>query len=268
MRFIRGNGRSWTSGCKVGTVQRAIQQPVEVQLRWHSTHRLGGDPSQSCLVWSAEDANDLVQLVVVVATSEQRNARDHPAAIPSSASSTLQACQQHSLCHDASCTPDVDAGRVGSRAEQDVGSSVPERDDLVRERVDGDTERARETEIGKLEFTLFVDEQVLRLEVAVQDAVVVAKGGALQELPHEGTDDGRFERSPVAVHVHVLFQVEVHELEDEHELRLGVDDIVEADNVGMLELLHETDLADGGRGRPFLGIEMDLLERHELVGDA
>ena len=47
-----------------------------------------------------------------------------------------------------------------------------------------------------------------------------------------------------------------------------MDDIVEADNVGMLELLHETDLADGGRRRPLLGIEVNLLERHELVGDA
>jgi len=35
----------------------------------------------------------------------------------------------------------------------------------------------------------------------------------------------------------------------------------------VLELLHEADLADGGRRRALLGVEVDLLERDELVRD-
>jgi hypothetical protein len=102
----------------------------------------------------------------------------------------------------------------------------------------------------------------------MEDTVVVAERCSLEELPHERPHHRRFERSSFSVRVHVLLQVEVHEFEDEHEFRLGVDNVVEANDVGMLELLHEGDLADGGGGRTLLGVEVDLLERYELVGDA
>ena len=48
--------------------------------------------------------------------------------------------------------------------------------------------------------------------------------------------------------------VSCHELEDEHELVLRVDHIMQADDVGMLKLLHDRDLADGRRRRALLGI--------------
>lgn len=55
---------------------------------------------------------------------------------------------------------------------------------------------------------------------------------------HEGLDGDGVERSAVASRVHVSLQIRVHVLENEHELALGVDDIVEGEDVGVLQLLH------------------------------
>ena len=45
-------------------------------------------------------------------------------------------------------------------------------------------------------------------------------------------------RSSVAVGIHVLLEISIHVLEDEHELVLGVDDIVQGEDVFVLELFH------------------------------
>ena len=115
---------------------------------------------------------------------------------------------------------------------------------LVRERVYRDTKGTGETKVTQLELALRVDEQVLRLEIAVQDLVLVTEGRALEKLVHEGADDVGAKRAAVAVLVHVPLEIAVAELENERELGLGVDHVVEADDVDVLELLHERDLAD------------------------
>lgn len=130
------------------------------------------------------------------------------------------------LGHDAARRPDVDAGVVGAGAEEDVRRAVPERHDFVGEGVDGDSEGARKAEVCKLELAFQVDEEVLRLQIAVQDAVGVAEVNALQELVHEGFDGHRGQCSSLALCVHVLLQVFIHVFEDQHELVLGVNDIV------------------------------------------
>ena len=73
--------------------------------------------------------------------------------------------------------------------ERDLGDG-PERDDLVRVRAHGDAERAREPKVGELELALAVDEQVLRLEVAVQHAVEVAVRDAVEQLGGGGERGG------------------------------------------------------------------------------
>lgn len=110
----------------------------------------------------------------------------------------------------------------------------------------------------------FVDQQVLRLQIAVQDSVLVAEGRSLEQLEHEAADRDGVESASVSVYVHVPLQVRVHVLKDEHQLRLGVNDIVQADNVRVAKLLHERDLADRRRGCAFFGIEVDLLQRNDL----
>jgi hypothetical protein len=59
----------------------------------------------------------------------------------------------------------------------------------------------------------------------------------------------------------VLLQVQVEELEHEVQLGVGVDDVLEPHDVGVLELFQEGDLPDGRRGHPFLLLlEPDFLE--------
>lgn len=82
------------------------------------------------------------------------------------------------LGHDAACRPNVDGGVVGARAKEDVRSTVPQGNDFVGEGVDWDAKGSGETEICKLELPLDVNKQVLWLQIAVQDSILVAEGDA------------------------------------------------------------------------------------------
>lgn len=62
---------------------------------------------------------------------------------------------------------------------------------------------------------------------------------AHQQLVHEAAHCVWIERAAVAVSVHVLLEVAFAVFEDENEFGLGMDDIVEADDIDMLELFHE-----------------------------
>ena len=138
--------------------QPQILRGVDVEIRlilWKLA-----DAGPGPLRRGAHETEDFLELVFVGGAGEERAARVH-------------------FRHDAAGRPDVDAGVVGARAEQDVRRAVPERDHFVAERVDGDAERSCQPEIGKLELPFVVDEQVLGLQVAVQDAVFVAEGDAL-----------------------------------------------------------------------------------------
>src|SRR5690242_13656725 len=67
--------------------------------------------------------------------------------------------------------------------------------------------------------------------------------------------------------LHVLLQVEVKELEDEVELvAVGVHDVEQTDDVGVVHLLEQRNLANGGRGDTLIfGLEADLLERDDAL---
>lgn len=207
----------------------------------------GGDAGPRTLAGGAHEAEDFLELVFVGGAREKGPAGVH-------------------FGHDAAGGPDVDAGVVGARTEQDIGSAIPEGDDFVGEGVDGDAKGSRKTEIGELELTFVVDEKILGLEVAMQDAVLVAKGDALEELVHEGFDGHVVELTALAARVHELLEVFVHVFEDEHELVLGVNDVVEGDDVFMLELFHEGNFADGGGGGAFFAVEVDFFEGDEFAG--
>lgn len=207
----------------------------------------GGDAGPGALAGRAHETENLLQLVLVRGAGEEGAAGVH-------------------FGHDAAGGPDVDAGVVGARAEEDIRGAVPEGNDLIGEGVDGDAEGPRKTEIGEFELALVVDEQVLRFQVAVEDAVFVAESDALQELVHEGFDGHVVELAALAARIHEFLEVLVHVFEDEHEFVLGVDDIVEGDDVFMLELFHEGDFADGGGGGAFFAVEVDLFEGDEFAG--
>jgi hypothetical protein len=143
-----------------------------------------------------------------------------------------------------------------------------------------DAERAGETKVGQLEVAFLVDEQVLGLEVAMENAVAVAIADACTQLAHELLDHsgaqthvlqlcaGAFGEGLAAAAVgdgqslHVLFQVEIEELKDQVQLvTLGVDYVIEPDDGGVTHFLEERDLANGGgRHTLIFGFEADLLQ--------
>lgn len=210
-----------------------------------------------------EDLEDLVNLRVA---REQRLAGAH-------------------LSKNAANRPHVDAGRVLAAAEQDLGRAVPQGDDLVGVCAERHAKGAGEPKIGELEVAVFVDEQVLRLEVAVQDAVGVAVAHALAQLHHELLDHGVVHdqclaRQPRALgqrlataalvdgqRLHVLLEVAVEELKHQVQLvAVGVHNVEQAHNVRVVHLLEQRDLADGRRRHALvLGLEADLLERHDAL---
>jgi hypothetical protein len=210
-----------------------------------------------------EDLEDLVNLRV---TGEQRLARAH-------------------LSEDTAHRPHVDASRVLSTAEQDLRRTVPQSDHLVGVCAERDTKSAGEPEVGELEVVVLVDEEVLGLEVAVEDAVSVAVAHALTQLHHELLDHLIVHGQGLSIQagalweslapptladgqrLHVLLQVAVEELKDEVQLvAVGVDDVEQAHDVGVVHLLEQRDLPDGRRRDALvLGFEADLLERDDAL---
>ena len=117
---------------------------------------------------------------------------------------------------------------------------------LVGEGVNRNTECASKAEIAQLQLAFPVDEKVLRFEVSVQNPVLVTERSALEKLVHKTPNGDGIEGATLAVDIHVLLEVAFTVLKYEDELCLGVDDVVEADDIDMLELFHEGDLTDGG----------------------
>merc|ERR1740129_331768 len=79
------------------------------------------------------------------------------------------------LGEDAAYAPHVDGHAVELRAEQDLQGTVPHSHDLVRVLGDRQSVSSGQSEIGDLQAQPRVDEEVLWLQVAVQDAIGVAE---------------------------------------------------------------------------------------------
>lgn len=99
----------------------------------------------------------------------------------------------------------------------------------------------------------------------MQNSVLVAVGDPRQELVHEVFDFGRREGTIVPVGVHVLFQVHVHVLEDEHHCVLCVYNVVKTYDVWMFEFFHERYFTNCGGGCAFVLVEMNFFESDYLV---
>lgn len=147
------------------------------------------------------------------------------------------------------------------------------------------TKGTGKTEIRKLQVSLSINEQVLRLEIAVKDAAAVAVLDAIAELAHELFDHGVAETKTSEINggalgqslaataitdwqsLHVLLQIEIEEFENEVELvAIGMDNVEEADNVGIAHLLEQRDLADGSAWHTLiLSLEADLLESNDAA---
>ena len=128
-----------------------------------------GDAGPGLLRRGAASAEDLVELVDLAITGPEGAAVHH-------------------LRENDSNAPHVDRAGILALAQEDLWGTVPEGDNLVRVGTDGDLKGARKPKVGNLQLALTVDQQVLRLQVAVHDAPGVADGHTLEELVHVGFD--------------------------------------------------------------------------------
>ena len=94
---------------------------------------------------------------------------------------------------------------------------------------DGDLESPGKAKVSDFEHTVAVDQEVLRLEVAVHDPACVAEVHSARQLVHVRLDQHRLH--PVHARlVHVLLQVLVEPLKDEVQTVLAVLDIEKPDD--------------------------------------
>ena len=94
--------------------------------------------------------------------------------------------------------------------------------------LDWETKCAGQTKVCQLNgLSTGVNEQVLWLEVAMEDAMLMEVDEGLEDLVEEALCLLLWERG-AAVLPHVLLQVELHILEDQVQLLLGVDDLNQA----------------------------------------
>lgn len=168
--------------------------------------------------------------------------------------------------HEADA-PDVYGARVVLRAEEQLGRAVPARDDVAGHHLVWIGEGAGETEIGELDLAIGGDQQVVGLDVAVQDEVLVAEPDGAREHAHPGLDVG----GAVAHALDVADQhLEVAEREVlEHEVEVLVarrEDRVQGDDVGVGELLQVLELAHGVGREPFgvFLLDLDFFDRDEV----
>ena len=174
------------------------------------------------------------------------------------------------LGEDAPEAPDIDGHGVRLGSEENLWRSVPQGDDLVSVAPLRHREGSGQAEVSQLDDAELVEQQVLRLKVPVENSVRVAVGDAFEQLLEVAlghllreawTSGHGFEV------VHEPLQVLIQILEDHVELEIAVDHVKELDNVGMVQLLQDADLANGG-ARDSLGLclESNFLEGHQLTG--
>ncbi|KAI3487957.1 hypothetical protein L1887_48040 [Cichorium endivia] len=133
----------------------------------------------------------------------------------------------HELGHDAACGPDVDVGGVIGGAKDELGSSVVPGADVADVGLAGDEDLGG-AKVAELEDAgRGVEQQVLRLDVAVADADGVDLG-----VVARGTVDG-------------LWDVLEDEVEEDLVLlvAVGVEEGLEVDDVGVLDDAHDLELA-------------------------
>ena len=169
--------------------------------------------------------------------------------------------------HDAHA-PDVYFPAVVLASEEQLGRPVKARDDHGRHGPPRVRERARETEIRELERPVRGYEQVVPLDVAVQDEVLVAEPHGLREHAGPALDVGARVR-------YALVLPEALQVAEGQVLEHDVDVLVlvavygvELDDVWVRELGQVLDFADGvGRDAIFVFcVCLDLLDGYEAFG--
>mmetsp|Transcript_87870 Transcript_87870/g.229238 ORF Transcript_87870/g.229238 Transcript_87870/m.229238 type:complete len:251 (-) Transcript_87870:564-1316(-) len=135
------------------------------------------------------------------------------------------ACEQlkpcRHLCNSATSTPDVHRRAVVHATEEGLRGPVPKNDHLGHVLAHEHGVGPREVEVRDLQSQHGVDEEVLRLQVAVQDLVGMTELDPIAQLVGQVLDDLGLES--MADRLHVLPKVVLDELEDEHQFVPGAE---------------------------------------------
>mmetsp|Transcript_50424 Transcript_50424/g.128230 ORF Transcript_50424/g.128230 Transcript_50424/m.128230 type:complete len:249 (-) Transcript_50424:15-761(-) len=123
------------------------------------------------------------------------------------------------LCNNATDAPDVHS--LDRATEEDLRGPVPNGDHLGRVIAHEHGVGPCEAEVRDLQSRLGVDEEVLRLQVAVQDLVGMTELDPIAQLVGQVLDDLGLES--MADRLHVLPKVVLDELEDEHQFVPGAE---------------------------------------------
>lgn len=87
------------------------------------------------------------------------------------------------LIEDASKRPNIHRSGVFVFAKQNLRCPIPQRDHFVSVLLDGYVEGASQPKIGQLySFFLLVDQNVLRFEIPMNNAIAVAEINCQQQL--------------------------------------------------------------------------------------
>ena len=129
-----------------------------------------------------------------------------------------------------------------------------------------DAEGSCQTKVSNLDAAVLVNEKVLRFHVAVENSSLVTEKDALEKLVEVALGQLRIHLFVFRdVGVHILLQVHREKLKDEIQLRLLHQNILQSHNVGVLELLQEGDLSDGGAWHALvLRLQSNLLHGNDL----
>lgn len=141
-----------------------------------------------------------------------------------------------------------------------------------------------QSKINQLQIPLSINTQILWLQIAMQNTMTVTIPNPLDQLRHELLDH-RLAQSQSSKHtpirqrlapstlsnrqrLHVFLEIEIEEFEDEVQfVAVGVDDVEQAYDVGVIHFLEQGDFADGGGGDAFVfGFETDFLEGDNAAG--
>jgi hypothetical protein len=165
--------------------------------------------------------------------------------------------------HDATDRPQINSGAVVLLTKEDFRGAVPEGDDFVSVGVHGDLEGASKAEVSDLEGVVVLEEDVGRLQIAVNDAVTVTEVEAFEELGHEDLESATNEGLGA---VESLLEILVNVFEDEEELGTVADDVEEIDDIAVVNFLEDRDLTESSLGDTFVtAVEAHLLEGNDLA---
>lgn len=176
---------------------------------------------------------------------------------------------QDDLGHHRADTPDINCATVEFGTVQELRRAVPARDDVRGHVAIGIGEGAGKTEISQFDLAVGGNEQVVGLDIAVQNVILVAEPDGPHQHAHPCLDVGRSVTDALLV-ADKHFQVAKGEvLQDEADvLILCREDREQGDDVGVGQLAEMFQFTNGVGCKPLgiLFLLLDFLDGDELGG--